>query len=85
MRRRLEAEHNSEYILKISVSHYFSFSNHETSCPIPDIRRVAATRLPTKWGEFQAIGFQQERIRTAPTSISVHVEEQFLSYACGDV
>ena len=24
------------------------------------LRRLATTRLPTKWGEFQAIGFQQD-------------------------
>jgi GTP cyclohydrolase II len=24
------------------------------------LRRLAVTKLPTKWGEFQAIGFQQE-------------------------
>jgi len=42
------------------------------------LRRVAATRLPTKWGEFQAIGFQQEicnGIRRFETAVALVLGE----------
>lgn len=38
------------------------------------LRRLASTRLPTKWGEFQAIGYKQEtcnRSRRVETAIAL--------------
>jgi 3,4-dihydroxy-2-butanone 4-phosphate synthase/GTP cyclohydrolase II len=42
------------------------------------LRRVAATRLPTRWGEFQAIGFRQEicnGIRRFETAVALVLGE----------
>jgi 3,4-dihydroxy 2-butanone 4-phosphate synthase/GTP cyclohydrolase II len=42
------------------------------------IRQVASTRLPTRWGEFQAVGFEREYVngtRRVETAVALVVGE----------
>jgi 3,4-dihydroxy-2-butanone 4-phosphate synthase/GTP cyclohydrolase II len=50
----------------------------KTAAHLRNIRRVASTRLPTKWGVFQAIGFQREissGVRRVETALALVLGE----------